>query len=957
MFIKIRSKYTKNRQNFYIFPDYNVRRAGMIRRYFYINLLLLSLLMLFSAKIFAADPPKITWITPSKEYTILKTAKTKIRATIKSSSGISSVMLYLNDVPYGEPEMNPSTTEVGAFILEKTINLVPGDNSIYFVAANSEGTTTSEKRHFTVSVTFKPEDSTIGYAAGGTLIVWTDPLNISTSLSSPRATVEAKIRSSSAISSVVLYLNDVPYGEPEMAPSTTEPETFVISKEVNFEPGENTIYLVATNNEGSITSEKRYFSIETADKSISAAVLSMTGAPVISWASPSDENSTIKSTKANISAAVKSASGISSVIIYLNDVQYGEPEMNPSTTEIGAFTVSKTINFEPGENSIYIIASNKEGSTTSEKRYFTVEASMEEYRAAAVSLFPLATISWSVPTDKSTTLRSPAATIRATIKSTSDLSSVVVYLNGSALEGAELKAVQNEPGTYTIEQTINFRQVENNLYIEAKNPGGAAISDTRNFICPPSTLVASQSAVQTAPKTTTSVPANEPPAVREKPATQTVVLQTAAVKPAAPVIIWTSPSGSHTSLDGFSATVKANIKSSEGLTSVLLYLNGVSKGEADIKPSPDDPGTFQVQKYLNFGPGENTIYLVASNSQGATKSEERYFTNPAAVEPVIIWSNPVSSNTEVNTEAFDITACINSPTELNSVKLLVNGNILSEDRAFQASSAADDCNYTWKGTVILKEGDNSIFLVATNIAGSTTSDKRTIRLSPEVAEKRLALVFGNSNYNGKTPLKNPVNDANLMEGTLKELGFDVIKKLDAGREEMTNAIREFNEKLDDYTVALFYYAGHGNQVDGRNYLIPVDAKLDKPTDCKYEAIDVNFIVEEFERYPENTNIVILDACRDNPFASWSRGSGMGFRSMNFTSGTVVAYATSIGTTAADGKGANGLYTQELVKQMVVPQSINDVFMNTRMQVKKLSNNSQVPTEDNRLVGHFYFRKP
>jgi uncharacterized caspase-like protein len=257
---------------------------------------------------------------------------------------------------------------------------------------------------------------------------------------------------------------------------------------------------------------------------------------------------------------------------------------------------------------------------------------------------------------------------------------------------------------------------------------------------------------------------------------------------------------------------------------------------------------------------------------------------------------------------------------------------------------------------VLKQGDNSIFLIATNVAGSTTSEKRTIKLTTEVTEKRLALVFGNSNYEGKTPLRNPVNDANLMEGTLKELGFEVIKTLDAGKDEMTNAIREFNEKLPDYNVALFYYAGHGNQVDGKNYIIPVDAKLEKPGDCKYEAIDVNFIVEEFERYPDNTNIVILDACRDNPFASWTRGGEMGFRAMNFTSGTVVAYATSIGATAADGKSANGLYTQELVKQMMIPQSINDVFMNTRMQVKKLSGNTQVPTEDNRLVGHFYFKK-
>jgi len=918
-----------------------------------IKIMLLSALAYFlilPGNAFAADPPKIIWVTPSKEYNILKTAKTNIRATVRSATGISSVILFINDVPYGEPEMNPSETEAGTFTLSKTVNLVPGDNSIYFVATNSDGTTTSEKRYFTVSIIFKANDSTVLYAANGPLILWTDPLKIRSTTSSTKVKIEAKIRSNAGLSSVVLYLNDILYGEPEMIPSSYEPETFIVSKTINFEAGENNIHIVASTSDGTTTSEKRYFTVETIDRTATATMLTMTGAPVISWASPSEQNSIVRTTKTNINAKVRSASGISSVVLYLNDVLYGEPDMNPSETEVATFDISKTMNFEPGENNIYLVASNSLGTTTSEKRYFTVEASLEEYKAALTELYPLATITWTVPSVKSTTLRSPSANVSAVIKSTSGVTSVVIYLNGAVLNEAETKPVADQAGSYLIEQPVSFKQVENNIYFEVKNSGGVIRSETRSFICPPSSLVASQTTVQTTPKTTSTVPANVPSTVQEKPAP----VQTAAAA-VPPVITWTSPSGSHTQLDAFNASVKASIKSAEGLTSVLLYLNGISKGEADVRVSPDDPSTFLVQKNMNFGPGENQIYLVAANSQGAAKSDIRYFTNPSAVVPVITWSNPSSPNTQVNMEAFDITACINSPTELSSVKLLVNGSILSEGNAFQ-SSAPGDCNFTWQGTVVLKQGDNSIFLIATNVAGSTTSEKRTIKLTTEVTEKRLALVFGNSNYEGKTPLRNPVNDANLMEGTLKELGFEVIKTLDAGKDQMTNAIREFNEKLPDYNVALFYYAGHGNQVEGKNYLIPVDAKLEKPGDCKYEAIDVNFIVEEFERYPDNTNIVILDACRDNPYASWTRGSNMGFTSLNFTSGTVVAYATSIGATAADGKSANGLYTQELVKQMMIPQSINDVFMNTRMQVKKLSNNIQVPTEDNRLVGHFYFRK-
>jgi len=366
---------------------------------------------------------------------------------------------------------------------------------------------------------------------------------------------------------------------------------------------------------------------------------------------------------------------------------------------------------------------------------------------------------------------------------------------------------------------------------------------------------------------------------------------------AGPAVTWISPSRPNTTLESFSARVRAAVRSASGLKSVLFYVNGVSKGEGDILPSAENDQTFVVEKTINFGPGENNVYIVASNNDGAIKSELRYFTNPSAVVPVVSWANPENESTIVNKENLPISACIKSPTELKSVKLLVNGNIQSEDNVFQVSNMGD-CNYNWQSSLVLKEGDNNIYIIATNVAGSTTSEKRLIKLQPSLGERRLALVFGNSQYQTGTPLKNPVNDANLMEGTLKELNFDVIKHLNASKEEMMTAIKEFNEKLPYYNVALFYYAGHGNQVEGQNYLIPVDAKLEKETDCKFEAVAVDFIVEEFEKYQENTNIVILDACRNNPYKAWARGGEQGFKAMSFTSGTIIAFATSEGRTVS-----------------------------------------------------------
>lgn len=222
-------------------------------------------------------------------------------------------------------------------------------------------------------------------------------------------------------------------------------------------------------------------------------------------------------------------------------------------------------------------------------------------------------------------------------------------------------------------------------------------------------------------------------------------------------------------------------------------------------------------------------------------------------------------------------------------------------------------------------------------------------------QKRLALVIGNSAYEHGGVLKNPANDAKLVASTLVELGFDVIKRVDASKEEMDQAILNFWRNLVNYDVTLFYYAGHGIQVEGVNYLLPVDAKIDDKYALQVEAVDVNKVVHQFERYPDNINIVILDACRDNPFRSWMRSGGSGFTAMAAPSGTIIAFATSAGATASDGDGSNGLYTEKLTREMIVQQRIEDVFINTRNAVRTSSNGRQNPQEWSQLTGKFYFQ--
>ncbi len=222
-------------------------------------------------------------------------------------------------------------------------------------------------------------------------------------------------------------------------------------------------------------------------------------------------------------------------------------------------------------------------------------------------------------------------------------------------------------------------------------------------------------------------------------------------------------------------------------------------------------------------------------------------------------------------------------------------------------------------------------------------------------EKRLALVIGNSAYEHGGVLKNAENDANLMASTLSDLGFDVIKRTNATKQVMESAILDFWRQLGSYDATLFYYAGHGIQANGINYLLPVDAKAEDELALAMEAVNVGEVVGQLERFPDNVNIVVLDACRDNPFRSWMRSGTGGFTPISAPSGTIIAYATSPGATASDGVGQYGLYTEILAQEMNRGQRIEDVFINTRNRVREVSSGRQNPQEWSQLTGSFFFK--
>lgn len=219
-------------------------------------------------------------------------------------------------------------------------------------------------------------------------------------------------------------------------------------------------------------------------------------------------------------------------------------------------------------------------------------------------------------------------------------------------------------------------------------------------------------------------------------------------------------------------------------------------------------------------------------------------------------------------------------------------------------------------------------------------------------ERKVALVIGNARY-ASSPLANPVHDAQDVAARLSALGFDVILKTDAGLKDMTRAITLFGQRLSQGSVALFYFAGHGIQARGRNFLVPVDAEIGQESSVMSEAVDVDQVLEQLS--PARVSVVILDACRNNPFERRFRGgAGGGLAQMDAPKGTMIAYATAPGKVALDGDGRNGLYTTALLQALKQPErKIEDVFKQVRSTVSRETGDRQVPWESSSLTGDLY----
>lgn len=240
------------------------------------------------------------------------------------------------------------------------------------------------------------------------------------------------------------------------------------------------------------------------------------------------------------------------------------------------------------------------------------------------------------------------------------------------------------------------------------------------------------------------------------------------------------------------------------------------------------------------------------------------------------------------------------------------------------------------------------------LMAAAAAQPRDVSVEAMGSERRVALVMGNAAY-AESPLTNPANDARAMAKELRAQGFDVIERVNADATTMRRAAAEFGERMREGGVGLFYYSGHGMQVNGRNYLIPIGAQIRSEAYVSAEALDVDSVLGQMDGARSRINIVILDACRNNPFARRFRSQTRGLAFMQAPLGTFIAYATSPGDVADDGPaGDYGIFTGELIKALREPLKIEDMFKRVGLAVQLKTQRRQTPWIASNLTGEFSF---
>lgn len=410
-----------------------------------------------------------------------------------------------------------------------------------------------------------------------------------------------------------------------------------------------------------------------------------------------------------------------------------------------------------------------------------------------------------------------------------------------------------------------------------------------------------------------------------------------------------------------SVTTKPNTQSSTQSTNVVI---GDGEETITIKGTIKSTITTTTSNTTNINhnnsDNSNVNVRITVNGEEVDPYEDIH-----CEKPNLEWLSPYESASAL----FEVKIGVNSNTEIIQSEIKINGTTTRGMKTVQNDGYQKVLNQT----VTLKEGLNRIKVSVTNTCGTTKqtflisyiksnpsptpTPEPTPKPTPTYYEKRVALVIGNANYPGH-PLGNPVNDANDIAASLRRLGFEVTTVINGTKRQMEEAVSDLRKSINSQSVALFYYAGHGIQKDGRNYLVPVDAEMRDASDVEYACTDMNRVLSNMESSGCTRNIVVMDACRDNPFErSWTRGLGTrGLSNIGAApDGTIILYSTNPGEVALDGQGRNSPYAQAFLQALDIPGlGIYEFYQEVSTTVKKNTNNSQKPWMVTNYNGQFYF---
>lgn len=421
---------------------------------------------------------------------------------------------------------------------------------------------------------------------------------------------------------------------------------------------------------------------------------------------------------------------------------------------------------------------------------------------------------------------------------------------------------------------------------------------------------------------------------------------------------------SSTTTDISTFNVNIGIKSSSAIVNTKVYVNKqLSRGVTAIK---NDGYDFTINQEVTLKEGANEIRVEVTNAAGTSTETYSitYKKNKVVNRPELTWKSLLTATSK----DYALWVGVQSSAAITDTKVYHNGQL--SRGVVPVKNDGDD--YSIKRNIVLANGENVIRVDVTN-EGGTSSITKTISLSPTTpvpnpqpapsnvvvnSQKRLALVIGNSQYTHATKLPNPANDATDISQKLRSLGFDVIEKHDLTLKTFKAAIREFGSKASMYDASLLYYAGHAIEANGKNYLIPIDAELATQADIEDECVRADYVIDHLEEAKSKMNIIVLDACRNNPITrSWTRSVTGGLSSMNAPSGTFIAFSTAPGRTADDGTGRNSPFTEAFLKNLDLPDIQLEVFFKNVLQdVSKKTSNRQIPWMQSSFIGDFYFNK-